>query len=162
MAPGTLQISPEILAVLPPDLQALVSTYTARTPRSKSPGIEAVSVSPEWNFHLKNIKANASAFDSVPDTLKIDPAFRRLAMEANTQIIRQWSFYKCAERQEIDWVFDQVVRSPGLIAGMPPEVRHQFLCERAASVRREHFQVLSDVVLSDLIVTLIALGQYDF
>lgn len=105
---------------------------------------------------LAAVRANAENFDKVPDELRKNSEFRRESMRTNPLVARRWSYYEHADSREVRLVFDQVERSPSLLAGMRPEIIVQFLVQRAAHVRPEHFSVLPDWHLSVTIRKLLA------
>lgn len=106
---------------------------------------------------LAAVEGNAENFDKVPVELAKDTGFRSEAMRANPLVARRWSYYEHAGAREVNLVFSQAERTPSLLAGIRPEIIVQFLVQRSAQVRAEHFSVLPDWHLSVVIKKLLEL-----
>lgn len=111
---------------------------------------------------IEAIRADASKFDSLPLDLRRDPDFRREAMRANMLVVRRWSYYEGATENEVRFVFAQTLRSPSLLAGMPPEIIERFFYTCRDQVTMQHFLVLDEWRASIVVGRLVAHGIYSF
>jgi hypothetical protein len=152
-------VPPRALVAKTPDAPVLISRPEATQARADPQFMKrlaaedpttfryADTLRADTEFALRSIAANASNFDHLPPELQQDPEFRRRALSVNSQIARQWSYYEHATPTELATIFRQVLRSPSLLAGMPPEAVVAFFQKHQREATFDHFRVLDDGML---------------